>query len=340
MTDLVPLTPEILVPRLGAVLVDNGLISGQDLQATLDHQAELRERGIFAPLGQVMVEMRFIDRPTLDKAVTEQILALRAALQDANYNLERRVEKRTTELQEALTKLSEVSQTKSNFVSNISHELRTPLTHIKGYLDLLVSADLGPVSPEQKRAMGIIQRSTERLERLIEDLILFSTAERGEVTLDPAPFNLGNLCLAVINRAIPRASEKKIDVQLEIGNENTTVDGDEDKIGWILTQLLDNAIKFTPSQKTVGIYLTPEEGFLRITVRDTGIGIPEDRLNEIFEPFHQLDGSSTRRYGGTGLGLALVRRIIEAHGSIIQVFSKVGQGSSFEFLLKRVSGAR
>jgi signal transduction histidine kinase len=249
------------------------------------------------------------------------------------------VEKRTAELQEALSKLSEVSQTKSNFISNISHELRTPLTHIKGYLDLLVSADLGPVAPEQQRALGIMQRSTERLERLIEDLILFSTAERGEVTIDPAPFNLGNLCLAVVNRAIPRASEQKIDVQLEIGTDNTIVDGDEEKIGWILTELLDNAIKFTPSQKTVGIFLTPEEGYLRITVRDTGIGIPEERLNEIFEPFHQLDGSSTRRYGGTGLGLALVRRIIEAHGSIIQVFSKVGEGSSFEFLLKRVSVA-
>lgn len=100
-------------------------------------------------------------------------------------------------------------------------------------------------------------------------------------------------------------------------------------------QLLDNAIKFTPAGKSVELRLSAEEEYVQVSVTDEGIGIPEDRREEIFEPFHQLDGSSTRRYGGTGLGLALVRQIIEAHGSSIQVISGVEIGSTFEFSLPR-----
>jgi two-component system sensor histidine kinase/response regulator len=337
MAEKVPLTPEILVPRLGHVLVEKGLITEQQLQFSLDRQTELKKQGTPSPFGMILVENGFLNQSDLDQAVTEQIMALRSALQEANQNLEKRVEQRTAELQEALQKLSELSLLKSNFVSNISHELRTPLTHIKGYLDLILSQDLGPINPDQQRAMQVMQRSSERLERLIEDLIMFSTAERGEISIHVTSFNLVSLCRAVVQRAKSKAAEKQIDVQLINVEDDIHIDADEDKIGWVLIALLDNAIKFTPAGKSVGFKLIIEGKFVRVNVFDCGIGIPKDKINEIFEPFHQLDGSSTRRYGGTGLGLALVRRIVDGHGSVIKVTSQVNLGSHFEFLLKRSS---
>jgi Signal transduction histidine kinase len=111
------------------------------------------------------------------------------------------------------------------------------------------------------------------------------------------------------------------------------VQGDEEKISWVILQLLDNAVKFTPNNGTVSIHLEMEEDNVQLAVTDTGIGIPSERLDEIFEPFHQLDGSSTRKYGGTGLGLSLASKIIEAHGRKIFVASEPNQGSEFRFSL-------
>jgi signal transduction histidine kinase len=335
MTYSTPLTPEILVPRLGDALVEKGLISSDQKRTALEYQARLRLESKNMTFGQILVELGFVDRQALDEIVTEQIISLRAALQDANRNLERRVEQRTAELQLALEKLSELNQLKANFVSNISHELRTPLTHIKGYLDLFITQDLGPVNPEQERALQVMQRSSDRLEREIEDLILFSTAERGEISLHLTRFHIASLCQAVIQRVLSKALEKKINIEIQTSDPQALVFGDEDKTGWVLMQLLDNAVKFSPDNRPILVKLTTESSFIRVSVIDTGIGIPKDRLEEIFEPFHQLDNSSTRRYGGTGLGLTLARKIMEAHGSFIHVHSIEGQGSVFEILLKR-----
>jgi signal transduction histidine kinase len=133
------LTPEMLVPRLGEALVRAGHISEGDLQKALTYQRERTAKGGIMLLGDALLELRLIKRAALDQAVTEQIIQLRSALQNANRTLERRVRERTTELQEALQRLSEVSEMKANFVANISHELRTPLTHIKGYLELMAT---------------------------------------------------------------------------------------------------------------------------------------------------------------------------------------------------------
>ncbi len=339
VTHSATLTPEILVPRLGDALVEKGLISAEQNQKALEYQAQLRKESKDLTLGQILVVLGFIDREALDHVVTEQIITLRAALQDANHNLERRVEQRTAELQLALKKLSELNQLKANFISNISHELRTPLTHVKGYLDLLASRDLGPINAEQERAIKVMQHSSDRLERLIEDLILFSSAEREEVSLHPTNFEITALCQSVIQRSIAKAAEKKIHIEIQFSEPQAMIFGDEDKVGWVLMQLIDNAIKFSATEQKILVRLMPEDGYVRIAVIDTGIGIAQDRLEEIFEPFHQLDSSSTRRYGGTGLGLTLARKIMEAHGSFIHVQSIEGQGSVFEILLKRANPA-
>jgi signal transduction histidine kinase len=334
MTDQFTLSPEMLVPRLGDALVEKGILTADQLQKALFIQEEMRENGRLLRLGQVLDEMGLVDRVTLDSIIAEQILNLRAALEDANAMLERRVVERTAQLQEALQKLSELNQVKSNFVANISHELRTPLTHLKGYIELLINGDLGTLSEDQLHAIKTMFRASERLNRLIEDLIAFSMAERGDVAIRKTVVNLGAVANAVIERSVAKANEKTIKLNLVCPPEPVQVDADEEKITWVLHQLLDNAIKFTPANGRVWLEITPEASLIRVTVKDSGIGIPSNRIDEVFEPFHQLDESSTRKFGGTGLGLTLARKIIEAHGSLIQVKSEIGKGSQFEFYLK------
>jgi signal transduction histidine kinase len=246
------------------------------------------------------------------------------------------VHERTTDLQSALVKLSELSQLKSNFISNISHELRTPLTHIKGYLDLFADGSLGDLTPAQKNAMPVLLRSEARLEQLIDDLIRFTLAERGEFTLHLGAFKVSELIDPGIERSARTAQNRGISIETNIPNGLPTVKADGEKITWVVLQLLDNAIKFTPVGGSVHIAVESENGLVTFSVTDTGIGIPKDRYAELFEPFHQLDSSERRKYGGTGLGLALAKKIIDAHGSTIKISSEVGVGTRFEFSLVSV----
>jgi len=227
-----------------------------------------------------------------------------------------------------------LSELKANLVANISHELRTPLTHLNGYLDLLLNNDFGPLTTDQIGALGIIQRATDRLGHLIEDLILFSVSEHDQIYLHIQPISLEELCNQVIKRSTSKARDHQIQLRLEPIPAGMKVDADFEKISWVMMHLVDNAIKFTLSGGMVILQTSREDNFIHIQVSDTGIGIPDDRLEQIFEPFYQLDGSSTRKVGGTGLGLALARRIVEAHGSVIHVYSAIGKGSRFEFILK------
>lgn len=328
------LTPEMLVPRMGEYLIQKGLISAESLQNALNYQQEEIAKGNSILLGQALLDLKLLERADLDQAVTEQIIQLRSALQAANRTLERRVEERTAELQKALERVSELSQLKANFVSNISHELRTPLTHIKGYVELLVTESLGSITDEQRHALQVSQQSTGRLEALIEDLILFSLASRGELSVMHENVDLRRLVNLSIKAYASKAEERGVSLNVIIDENVPPVQADPQKIAWVLNQLLDNGIKFTPSGGRVVVNVKREgENLVIVSVTDTGIGIPANRFNDIFEPFHQLDGSSTRRYGGTGLGLSLVRQIVEAHGSMIEVQSVEGRGSTFKFPL-------
>lgn len=328
------LSPEMLVPRLGEYLVQKGVISDADLQRALAYQQEVTYKGGQALLGQALIELNLLDRETLDQVITELIIQLRSALQSANRNLEQRVRERTSDLNEALNRLSELSQMKANFVSNISHELRTPLTHIKGYIELLVSESLGPLTEEQRHALTVSQRATGKLEDMIEDLIMFSLSSRGEMSMKLESVDIRRV-VSLISKAATRKAEDR-GVKLEVNAPNTIpfVQADGEKISWVITQLIDNGIKFTPSGGIVKVELQEEgKNLIQLSVQDTGVGIPQSRMKEIFEPFHQLDGSSTRRYGGTGLGLSLVRQIVEAHGSLLDVKSTEGKGTTFKFPL-------
>ncbi len=335
------LTPEMLVSRLGDYLVSRGHVSAENLQKALNYQQEKTMNGEAYFLGQALLDLKLIDRATLDQSITEQIIQLRSALQASNRNLERRVQERTAELQEALQRLSQLSQMKANFVANISHELRTPLTHVKGYLELLVTESLGSITDEQRHALQVSQRAAGKLQDMIEDLIMFSLASHGEMSMKQEPTDIGRLAKLTVNSAVQKGEARGVSVHAVVDDNLPPVQADPEKIGWVLTQLLDNGIKFTPSAGRV-VANVKEEGanLVMVSVIDTGIGIPAERIAEIFEPFHQLDGSSTRHAGGTGLGLSLVRQIVEAHGSMLDVVSVEGKGSTFKFPLLAVPEKR
>jgi len=330
------ISPEVLVPRLGDQLVKMGLLTAGQLQQALDYQRQCQAAGQHRLLGQAIMDLGFLDRITLDNAVTGQIMQLRAALLDANRNLEKRVQQRTLELEEALRRLSEMNQLKTNILANVSHELRTPLTHIRGYLELLSTGSLGDLNDEQKKALEVSLRSSLKLQKLIDDLILYSQVSRGEMTLTLAPVVVGQVLTHAATSARLRAEEKQQKLEVYVQDSLPNIRADEEKLRWVIAQLLDNAIKFTAPGGNVSLSAERDihnNNLVIITVADTGIGIPEEHIKKIFEPFHQLDGSATRRYGGTGMGLSLVFQIIEAHGSVVNVSSIVDKGTTISFPL-------
>jgi len=325
--------PEAAVPRIGEYLVRQGLVNEAQLARALKRQAELASAGESRLLGQTLVDLQILDRETLDRAITRQILELHGALQQTNRTLELRVDERTTELRRALERLSELGQLKANLISNVSHELRTPMSQIVGYVDLLAQGSLGSLSPEQSDALQVVRRAVDRLERLVEDLVEFSSASRRGVTLDLTDVDLQPLAQEAIARLKDKAERARVRLRAEIPPGLPRVRADREKLGWVLHQLLDNGVKFTPPEGSVAIQASLQSAAVMICVRDTGIGIPRERIGELFEPFHQLDGSTTRRYGGTGLGLALVHLILGGHGASIRVESQEGAGTQFSFLL-------
>jgi signal transduction histidine kinase len=328
-----PMTPEILVPRIGDYLLERGVLSQTDLdRAVAYHQQEAAE-GKRRLMGQVLLELGLIDRETLDQVVTEQILQLQYALQQTNRQLEQRVQERTRELQNALTKLSELNHLKSNFISNVSHELRTPLTHLRGYLDLMSDDGLGPLNEDQQAALQVLLRSEARLEELIDELIQFSLASSEALFLNIKAVDLYQVVTAEVSKASDKIRARGLSLTLDLSADIPPVRADDEKIAWVVHELLDNAIKFSHGGGRITVSLRNESQLVFCSVSDTGIGIPPDHVADIFEPFHQLDGSVTRRYGGVGLGLSLVRKIIEAHGTSIEVYSEEGKGSRFEFYL-------
>jgi len=330
---LVAPLPAAAIPKLGAFLLEQHLISEDQLGLALARQHEAEARGTRQLLGQTLVELGYVNRETIDQAVNRQILELHAALTASNRQLEQRVEERTAELRRALERLSELNQLKANLISNVSHELRTPLAHIKGYTELMADGQLGGLNDEQTNALAVVRRATERLGRLIDDLIEFSSASRTGLALNLTPVVLTELFAEALDASREKAGKAGVLLTLEAADGLPRPLADRERLGWVVHQLLDNAIKFTPDGGRVTVRAALEARAVLVEVSDTGIGIPRERIREVFEPFHQLDGSPTRRYGGTGLGLALVRLILDAHGAPLNVDSRVGEGTNITFTL-------
>jgi signal transduction histidine kinase len=328
-----PVTPEVLVPRLGDKLVEKGLLTPADLKRALDHQKVRASGGQPILLGQALRELDLIDRSTLDATITEQISELQEALHQSNLFLEQRVEERTAELQEALNKLTELNRLKNDFISNVSHELRTPLAHMVGYIDLLSAEALGPLTEEQNSALAVLEKSYRRLGNLIDNLLFLSFDTTESLHLEPAATQLNESIGRVIEHNQKKADGEKVTLSQAVPENLPAVLADGNKLEWALIQLVDNGIKFNQVGGMVHVSAEMNGSRIEIAVADTGTGIASDKLSEIFEPFHQLDSSTTRKAGGTGIGLTLTKRIIEGHGSKLLIDSHLGKGTRFSFTL-------
>jgi signal transduction histidine kinase len=327
-----PSSLEELVPRLGDSLVAQKVISAEQLQRALQLQAADLEQGKPPQrIGQVLIAMGVLRPEALDKAVAGMVMQLQKALQMANRRLEERVRERTAELAQALEKLSELNRLKADFVANISHELRTPMTHIVGYIDLLAEDTFGPLSPQQHEALETLRRASQRLHGLIEDLIQFSDTSRGGIVLNLQSVSIRECIQEALARLAAKSQQGNVRLEVRLPPDLPPVRADNRKITWVITQLVENGIKFTPSGGSVSIRAGSSSDRVWMTIEDTGIGIPAARMQELSEPFHQLDGSSTRRHGGTGMGLYLSRQIIDAHGAKLTMQSKEGSGTKLMF---------
>jgi len=220
---------------------------------------------------------------------------------------------------------------KDEFLSVISHELRTPLTSIRGALGLLATGKLGTLNPRGERLLSIAAEDTERLVRMVNDLLDVERLEAGRVTLQKTAVDLAELVARAID--IVQIHADRAGVRLEADVEPVVVMADGDRILQTLTNLLDNAVKFSPADSVVRVHSTVQNGKARVSVIDRGRGIPTEMLEKIFDRFQQLDASDSRQKGGTGLGLAISRMIVEQHGGTIRVESDGKNGSTFSFSL-------
>jgi signal transduction histidine kinase len=332
--------PELLVPRLGEHMIEEGLIKEAQLAKALKHQQRQAEGGRALLIGQVLVELGFLNQRSLDFAVTKQIYFLQEELQKSNRELEKRVEQRTASLREAFDKFAELEQFKSKFVDNLSHDLRTPLTPLKGYLELLMGGRMGELPREVTHAHKIMHEACTQLEEMVEELIKFSDSSKGQLSLDKAPIQIQQIIKDAVAKSAQKAVERSIVIDTSVAEDLPPVVADRENITWVVRQLLDNAIKFSSSGGIVTITAIPRgDSRISITVADTGVGMERGEIEKALKTFHQLDSFLTEPTRGKGLGLALVRRIVEAHESSIEVSSVVGQGSRFSFSLPSASGS-
>lgn len=249
-------------------------------------------------------------------------------------SLEQTVEKRTAELSEANENLKVLNEAKSNFFATVSHELRTPLTLIKSPMDAIVREQYGKEIPVSHEVLGIIQRNTNRLSILINDLLNFSRIETHHTKLENRVLNICSLMRLIYSEFESAVSH--LDLQLDFRDKiqhNLFIMADQLYLERAVFNLLTNAIKFTPDGGQISIELDREDNHCLICIRDTGIGIKKEMLDRIFEKFRQGEEGSKRKYEGLGIGLALVNEIIHLHGGRIEVESKVGKGSCFTLLL-------
>ena len=224
---------------------------------------------------------------------------------------------------------------KSEFLTAMSHELRTPLNAIGGYTELLSLGLGGPITDEQTDYLERIRRSQQHLMRIISDLLNFSRIEAGQLSYDISQFSLHDVISAVVPLIDTQARAKNVIVTVEQQDENCVAMGDRPKVDQILFNLLSNAVKFTSAGGNVRVRCKAEAKSARIAVTDTGVGIPQDKLESIFEPFVQLGRSLSSAHEGTGLGLAISRDLARAMNGDLTVTSMVGAGSTFSLSLPR-----
>ncbi len=308
--------------RIGTLLAEGGagseIVDGVDVaaQAALD----LTETVLTPVIRQAMLRLDGTVEHERQMAVTV------AELSDKRERLDR-----------AVRRLGELDRLKSNFLANMSHELRTPLTSIIGYAEMLAEGLAGPLSPEQRDYVQTILGKADQLLSLISAVLDAQAIETGQLSLDRMPVALAQVVRSEVSSFAAAAHKRGIAIAVDAEVDGMIL-GDRKKLRQIVSSLLSNAIKFTPDRGRVEVAirvgpLVPGEptaaAAVHLVVTDSGIGISRQLVPQIFEPFYQVDSSSTRAFGGSGVGLTLVKAYVEAHGGSIWVDSDPGAGATF-----------
>jgi signal transduction histidine kinase len=261
---------------------------------------------------------------------------------EATLETNRQLEEQNRRLEEMNARLKEVDRLKSSFLATVSHELRTPLTSIIGYSEMLAEGLAGPLNGEQDEYVRTIMDKGETLLKLISSILDLSQIEAGKVRLVFEPVELVELVTGGVTSVLPQAQKKGVKLQTRLPPAPVLgVMADRDRLRQVVVNLLANAVKFTAKDGAVSLLLSPvgpqpelggEVGY-RMVVEDTGVGIPPEHFDKIFRSFYQVDGSSTREFGGAGLGLAIVKSFVDGHGGQVRVSSELRQGSRFTVVL-------
>ena len=240
-----------------------------------------------------------------------------------------------------ITREKEIDQMKSDFVSLVSHELRTPMTSIIGFVSLILDGKTGPINDKQRRSLVRVQHQAERLADLINDLLDISRIEAGRIQMKQEEISVSEIAEQRIEDISPQADAKSIELRLFASESLPHTIGDQERIGQVFTNLIGNAIKFTPESGKIAVRISANgtlsgksDKALHIEVIDTGEGIPIEERERVFNRFHQLGNINTRQEGGSGLGLSIVKSIVESHGGTVWVDDGYeGRGSNFQFTL-------
>ncbi len=231
-----------------------------------------------------------------------------------------------------LPQRQELERLREEFKQNVAHELRTPLTLVRGYNDLLLSGTLGPLQPKQHDALKIIDERTEELARVIHNLTFTRTISEEALALDSLPVT--EWVENTLDRYRRIAEQTGVQFEADLADDLPPILGDQKRLGVALSRLLDNAIKFSPDGGLVRVRAWAGEGWIHVAVQDQGVGIAAGHLDEVFNCFYQVDGSTTRRFGGIGMGLAVVKAVVEAHrGRVWAASEGLGRGSTFTLAL-------
>jgi len=235
------------------------------------------------------------------------------------------------ELGQALAQQQELDQLKNTFIQNVSHELRTPLAIIRGYAELLLAGDLGTLTGPQFQSVEVMARRARMLSKMLDDLLAILAVETQKFEKEPVDLaRLTQLALTDFHASLKQAG---LSLAATIAPDVPPVYADAAHVRRVLDNLLGNALKFTPEGGRISVSLAHVDSHVVLEVSDTGIGIPPEQLDKIFQRFYQVDGSSKRRFGGVGLGLALVKEIIESHEGTVDVTSVEGEGTTFRIIL-------
>ena len=270
-----------------------------------------------------------------------EIYAAHAVVAIENARLYQQLERHTRELEQAGQHMHELHALKSNFVSTVSHELRTPLTAIRAYTETLLNAGPDEVSHAQiQRFLSIINEESQRLARLIESVLDLNRYDSGNAHLIRQPVDLAELLEETVAVLESVAQVGQVRLKMVLDCADTRIEANRDQMRQLVLHLGSNAVKFTPAGGSVTLRLSGDERDVTFSVEDTGIGIPAESLEKIFERFYQVDSSLARRYGGTGLGLAICKSIVDWHAGRIIAASEPGRGSTFTVVLPRRTAPR